>query len=49
MIRQCGHIAGQHGVSEHKAEKVFKEGGVGKDEAVVMDTHQERGITQLGL
>ena len=49
MIRQCGHLAGQHGVTERKAEKVFKEGGVGKDEVVVMNPHQEGGITQLGL
>ena len=49
MIRQCGHIAGQYGVTERKAEKVFKEGSVGKDKVLVMDTHQERGITQLGL
>ena len=49
MIRQCGHIAGQHSVTERKAEKVFKEGGVGKDEAVVTNPHEERGITQFGL
>ena len=47
--RQCGHSAGQHGVSERKAEEVFKEGGVGKDKVLVMDPHQEGGITQFGL